>query len=273
VAPAQIEALHLSVREGFRFALARRPRAAARAPRGGVLFTHAFAEEMNKSRRMAALQASALAAAGFEVLQLDLLGCGDSSGDFADATWAAWLQDVEIGWQWLRARTDGPIWLWGHRTGCLLASEVAARRGIPASLLLWQPVASGKAFLAQFLRMKVVGQALGENAARSGVRELRETLARGEPVDVAGYRLSPDLALPLEEVELSAPPAGSRVLWFEIVASAGDGPNPAAQQRAATWREAGIEVTLNAVAGPAFWQTQEITECPPLIHASTAALT
>jgi exosortase A-associated hydrolase 2 len=269
VAPSELEALFLPAGDGRRFALARR---AADVRRGGVLFVHAFGEEMNKSRRMAALQASAFAGAGFEVLQLDLLGCGDSSGDFGDATWAAWLEDVQIGWQWLRDRTEGTIWIWGHRTGCLLACEFAARRGLSASLLLWQPVTSGKVFLAQFLRMRIIGQVIGEEGSRSGVRELRAALARGEPVEVAGYCLSPDLALPLEQAELRAPPAGSRVDWFEIVASAGDEASPAAQQRASAWRQAGVEVTLHTVAGPAFWQTQEITECPLLIRASISAL-
>jgi exosortase A-associated hydrolase 2 len=272
VAAAEIEALFLPVGDGRRFGVARRPRGAGVARRGAVLSVHAFGEEMNKSRHMAALQADALAASGFEVLQLDLFGCGDSSGDFGDATWTAWLQDVEAGWQWLRERTDATIWIWGHRTGCLLACECAARRGQPASLLLWQPVASGKAFLAQFLRTKIIGQALAEGESRSGVRELRESLTRGDALEVAGYRLSPDLALPLERSELMAPPAGSRVRWFEIVASASDEPSPAARQRAEAWRHAGVEVALHAVAGPAFWQTQEITECPPLIEASIAAL-
>jgi alpha/beta superfamily hydrolase len=40
---------------------------------------------MNKARRMAALQARALAALGYGVLLLDLHGCGDSSGDFGDS--------------------------------------------------------------------------------------------------------------------------------------------------------------------------------------------
>ena len=50
------------------------------AVRARVLYLHPLAEEMNRSRRMAALQARALAAAGCEVLQPDLLGCGDSAG-------------------------------------------------------------------------------------------------------------------------------------------------------------------------------------------------
>src|SRR5882672_8203208 len=70
------------------------------SPRGAVLYVHPFAEEMNKSRRMAALQSRALSAAGFAVLQLDLFGCGDSSGEFGDATWDDWVADIveAAGW-------------------------------------------------------------------------------------------------------------------------------------------------------------------------------
>ena len=67
-----------------------------------MVYIHPFAEEMNKARRMAALQSRALAAAGFDVLQIDLLGCGDSSGDFGDATWNDWVNDVVHGCRWLR---------------------------------------------------------------------------------------------------------------------------------------------------------------------------
>jgi len=53
--------------------------------RGAYQYVAPFAEEMNKARRMAALQARAMSAAGYAVLCLDLHGCGDSAGDFADA--------------------------------------------------------------------------------------------------------------------------------------------------------------------------------------------
>jgi uncharacterized protein len=42
--------------------------AAGQAPRGLILYIHPFAEEMNKARRMAALQSRAFAKEGFEVL-------------------------------------------------------------------------------------------------------------------------------------------------------------------------------------------------------------
>ncbi|MEP6965262.1 MAG: hydrolase 2, exosortase A system-associated, partial [Polaromonas sp.] len=118
---------------------------------------------MNKSRRMAALQARALAGAGFDVLQIDLLGCGDSSGDFGDATWQSWVSDVVQACHWLQNRSDmhdagstpAQLWLWGLRAGCLLAVEAARQLKRPCNFLFWQPPASGKTLLQQFLRLKV----------------------------------------------------------------------------------------------------------------------
>ena len=71
------------------------------------------------------MQARALAASGCEVLQIDLCGCGDSSGDFGDASWQDWLDDVVAAHAWLRAHSDAPLTLWGLRAGCLLAADAA----------------------------------------------------------------------------------------------------------------------------------------------------
>jgi hypothetical protein len=38
------------------------------------------------------------------------------------------------------------------------------------------------------------------------------------------------------------------------------------------WSKAGVQVRAEAVAGPAFWQTQEIELCPGLIEASVKVL-
>ncbi|MEN9478057.1 MAG: hypothetical protein RLZZ300_2198, partial [Pseudomonadota bacterium] len=109
-----------------------------------MLYIHPFAEEMNKSRRMAALQSRALAATGYDVLQVDLLGCGDSSGDFSDASWQAWREDVLAGYRSLRERSTAPLILWGLRAGCLLAAETATELPEAADFIFWQPVISGK---------------------------------------------------------------------------------------------------------------------------------
>src|SRR3546814_18352731 len=123
---------------------------------------------MNRSRRMAALQARALAALGIDVLLLDLFGTGDSAGDFRDARWEIWREDAMAAVAWLGARCGGRVGLWGLRLGTLLAAEVAAEMQAPR-LLLWQPVLSGERHLTQFLRLRVAA-GLGKRSARSAAR-------------------------------------------------------------------------------------------------------
>src|SRR5205085_12253427 len=118
--------------------------------KGGILYVHPFAEEMNKSRRMAALQARAFSDAGYAVLQIDLYGCGDSSGDFGDARWEIWKQDLAAGAAWLSERLERPVVLWGLRLGALLALDYARTAPHPAAaMILWQPVLNGASYLTQ----------------------------------------------------------------------------------------------------------------------------
>lgn len=240
------------------------------AVRANVFFTHPFAEEMNKSRRMAALAARALAAAGCSVLQLDLLGCGDSSGDFADATWADWLDDIEQGARWLQAQHAAPLWLWGLRAGCLLNLEAAPRLEGPVQHLFWQPPASGKALLQQFLRLKLAG-ALAEGRS-APAEDPRQQLDAGRPVEIAGYTLSPPLAQGLERAQLAAPAAPGHSVWLETSTREGSPLLPATQAAVARWREDGHAVQAQAVPGPAFWQTQEIEDAPALVQATVQLL-
>ena len=144
------EAFFLPAQRGERFCIFH---PAAGMPRGGVIYIPPFAEEMNKARRMAALQSRAFAAAGYAVLQMDLFGCGDSSGDFSEATWELWKQDIALGVQWISERAGGTVTLWGLRLGALLALDAARIcNPLPAAFVLWQPVLTGEALLTQFLR-------------------------------------------------------------------------------------------------------------------------
>ena len=252
------------------------------AIRGLVLYIHPFAEEMNKARRMAALQARALAQAGYSVLLIDLLGCGDSSGDFLDATWQRWLGDVVQGCHWLRSRTNthgatsgrAPLWLWGLRAGCLLAVDAASQLNETCNFLFWQPPSSGKPLLQQFLRVKVAGDMLGGQA--KGVMEgMRQDLASGSPVEIAGYMLSSALALGLEQAVLVPPHRNGptrRLEWFELSTREDASLNPASVKTIAQWQHFGFETGSQIVRGPAFWQTSEIEEAPALIAATLAAI-
>src|SRR5690554_5926440 len=168
------EVFFLDTPDGARFAIATFP---AGEPKGGLLYLHPFAEEMNKSRRMAALAARTFAAEGWLVLQMDLGGCGDSSGDFGEMTWTTWLDDVSHAWSWLRGRCSGVLGLWTLRAGSLLASDWIAANDERPMLLLWQPVGNGQQHLTQFLRLKAASEMLGAADPGAVLKELRSELA------------------------------------------------------------------------------------------------
>ncbi len=247
------------------------PASGAAVPGEAVVYVHPFAEEMNQSRRMATLQAEALAGLGYGVLMLDLTGCGDSTGEFAEARWDTWRDDVLAGCAWLEAQGYGPISLWGLRLGAALAVEAACvRPGMCRRVMLWQPVVGGRTLLTQFLRLKLAA----EMAAGGGetTKSMRAVLAAGQSIEIAGYELSPALAGALDEVDLAGaePPDGIAIDWIEIVADARSGPAPASERVIERWREAGLAPNVETVEGEAFWSIQETTLVPALIERTTA---
>ncbi len=246
-----------------------------------VVYVPPLGEEMNKARRMASLHARALAASGLAVMQADLLGCGDSHGEFEEASWEIWRSDVRDACESAMRRhaeswpsaPPPPLWLWGLRAGCLLAASAATSFPEPCHFLFWQPQGSGKQALQQFLRLRIAAEMGG--ATRGLGERLRRDLANGASVDVAGYRLPSSLALGLEQAKLDPPQrrdGRSRSLWFEIRPEGDVGWLPATEALQARWRSGGWWVGGESVPGPAFWATVEIEEAPALIDASVRAI-
>ncbi|MEN3278786.1 MAG: hypothetical protein V7631_4576 [Massilia sp.] len=264
------EAFFLDTPDGPRFALFHAPSGACR---GALVYLHPFAEEMNRSRRMAALGARALAARGIGVLLLDLHGCGDSAGDFGDATWEGWLRDVAAARAWIEARLDRPAGLWGLRLGALLAVAHAQRAAVPPErLLLWQPVTNGSGYLNGFLRLRLAGELLQGGSDSGGTDALRETLAAGESIEIAGYTLGPQLAAGIDAADARALGPRCSISWFEVTATSGRPLPPAAARVADTWRLQGSRVDVQLVQGPQFWAAPETVDCPALLHATLACL-
>jgi exosortase A-associated hydrolase 2 len=242
---------------------------AAGPVRGAVLYIHPFAEEMNKARRMAAIQSRMLAARGYAVVQLDLHGCGDSDGDFREATWESWKRDIDRAEAWLRERVDAPVWLWGLRLGALLALD-HARPGFEryAGFLLWQPAVSGESHLTQFLRMRVATEAMS-GGDRTTTHELRAALKQGTTVEIAGYDLAPRLAADIDAMKLQAlAPDGAPVYWLEVAPEASAVLAPPSQRVVQAWAERGVDVTARIVTGPPFWSAVEIVDAPELFTAT-----
>lgn len=253
---------------GQRFCLLHLP-APGQPARGGIIYIHPFAEELNKSRHVAALQARAFAALGYSVLQIDLHGCGDSSGDFGEARWSFWRDDLHLACAWLARRVDGPLTLWGLRLGALLALDIAVQPPLPlARLLLWQPELDGRRAIDRFLRLRLAGRMLDHGGKPEAAGHARAELAAGRAVEVAGYLLAPELAHAIDGVHASALMPSVPVYWLEY--ANGDAPllpAPAARL-AAQWRGAGAELHVAGFGDGAFWSSAELLDCPQLLDAT-----
>ena len=261
-----------------RFAVLHWP-AEPRVPLGLVVHAPAFGEEMNKSRRMVALQSRALAEDGLAVLVIDPLGCGDSPGDFGDASWDAWVQDITDALAWMRREfarrhpvcNEPPRVLWGLRAGALLAAAAAERTPGPCALLLWQPSTAGRTVLQQFLRLLSAAD-LMTGKTQGAAAAAKAELAAGRVQEVAGYRLSPRLAFGLETASLK-PAASPSDLWaIELSTRTGATPSPALLDALRRWQRAGWQTHAEVVNGPAFWQTTELEDAPELLAATRAAM-
>jgi exosortase A-associated hydrolase 2 len=245
---------------------------AGMVPRGATLLVPPFAEESNKSRRMLVQQARALSACGYGALIVDLYGTGESAGDFFDARWDLWREDVACSCDWLERQYAVPVSLIGLRLGALLALTFASKQ--PSALeriVLWQPVLSGEAMMTQFLRTRLVSGLMAQVETKETTQTLRAQSRSGQPLEVSGYLLAPELLSAIDSAVLAplAAPYMPPLYWFEIVGDAAQGVTPASRRVIETWRERGVKVDVKSVSGPTFWSVVEIAEAPALVTATT----
>jgi len=266
-----VEPFFLDVPGGRLFAVHRRPADGA-AVRGHVLCVPPFNEEMNRCRSMLSLQAQAFARLGFGTLLIDLHGTGDSAGDYRDARWSIWLANLRAAFMWLSAQPGGCHALLGIRLGAILAAELHTDLGQPqVALILWQPVVDGKLHLTQFLRVRMAAQLDRPNLPKETTAAMRQQLASGQTLEVAGYEIHPELVRAIDSARLTDHrPATPRIIWLEN--ANGESPEVSQPSRSAldTWAAAGVGADARTFAGPAFWQVHERVVAPAIIEQTTA---
>ena len=261
----RVEPFFFDARPGTRFSLYHAPNPQV-APRGAILYVHPFAEELNRTRRMAAQQARAFAALGYTVLQIDLFGCGDSCGEFNAGRWQIWHDDLALAAAWLAERDSGPLTLWGIRLGGLLALD-AARHLQPRRLLLWQPFMSGRACINEFLRGSPQLQDPAPGAPRS-TAALRAQLAVHGAIEVGGYEVAVPLVKAVDACDaasLSLPPCS--VHWLAQAAAPSRAAASAARL-AARWAPGGVALHFHALDGTPGWNGTGELDCPELRAAT-----
>lgn len=115
--------------------------------RGAVVLAPGIGLELDLGHRALRVLADRLAQSGAAVLRFDYDGTGDSAGDDRDPDRVpAWLGSVRDAVDAARAAGAPHVTLVGLRIGATLAAS--ARAGADA-LVLWDPCATGKAYLRQ----------------------------------------------------------------------------------------------------------------------------
>lgn len=269
-------------------------------PSRWVLHCPAFAEEMNKSRKMVMDEARAFAQQGVGVVVPDLWGTGDSPGDFSEADWQGWKENLGHILFWLKQQDCRSVTLWGLRLGCLLALDLQQnwQDGWPRlkQLVFWQPVLNAQQALTQFLRLRLASGLVASNVALEAavaaeasatgsgqkvsvkpaktetVKDIRQRFSDGEYLEVAGYTLSPDLVSQLDHLAIDALLPCAPVCWLEVKSQRGGALSMVSQRIIDTWQTQHVEVDAQSVAGEPFWSTQELAHAPELIKVTCESL-
>jgi exosortase A-associated hydrolase 2 len=239
-----------------------------------VLVVPPFAEEMNKCRRMMSLLAHRLAICGFGAVVVDLFGTGDSEGDFLDARYEDWLNDLETCWRWIKTRSAILTTLVGIRFGGRLSIDFAQRCDDITRVLMWQPVLSGADALSQFLRLRVAANRISRGSGGESVASLRQSLKTGEPVEVAGYELHPALADSIDRLCLTDIELGQSIKlhWITITADTQRNIPPAVRSALDQLVSTGNFIESTSLCADPFWNTAEITVSDELIAVTTTLI-
>jgi exosortase A-associated hydrolase 2 len=155
-----------------------------------VVFVHPFMEERQDAHPFLRSLAAQVSARGLWAMRFDLHGCGDSEGEWEDATIASWLDDIRAACDFAKAQSGVErVILCGLRFGATLAA--LADIGDPrAPLVMIQPVVKGVAYSMDMLRAYLAAEMVLTKKAGVTRDALVERLRLGQTVNVFGYHLT-----------------------------------------------------------------------------------
>ncbi len=173
-----------------------------------VVLCSPIGQEYLKSHRVNYQLAVLLSRAGFHVLRFDYFGCGDSEGDFEAGSLRQWSDDILTAIGEIQKRSGlVSVCLVGLRIGATLALRIAAVCPHVVSLVLWEPVLKGKAYVKQL-----------DDLQREFVRANRyqrvsaSDQAKGRIVtEILGFPITSDLEKELNEIVLNRSGVGRHV--------------------------------------------------------------
>ncbi|MBC8427807.1 alpha/beta hydrolase [bacterium] len=163
-----------------------------------MVFCYPLGEEYIRFHRVYRQLALRLSNVGFPVLRFDFYGCGDSSGDCEQGQISQWLTDISTAIGEIRRRSGVmKICLFGLRLGGALSMMVGAMRGDIDSIVLWDAVISGQAYVEKLT-------ASHQEMLRKAHVNPRRNTTDEKHTEILGFPLTDSMLTELENVDLLA---------------------------------------------------------------------
>ena len=229
----------------------------------GVVFCDAFEDERRTTCLAMTRLAREVAARGFAALRFDYWGCGDSPGDFADATVSTRLADIRSASAFLRAEAGvRKLCLLGLRFGATLASQAAEGTADCAALVLIQPEPDGKAYVDSLIKRKLVRGMItraqgGEQVGGAGA----------DVIDLDGYALTQRTVKEMRECIIAPGRVAFRGPVLVVQISFNESIRPEARAVCAAYEGAGAKVDVRALVMPPLWSRIDVTATEALNEA------
>jgi pimeloyl-ACP methyl ester carboxylesterase len=148
----------------------------------GVLLCYPMGQEYMRAHRAFRQFALLLSRAGFHVMRFDYFGTGDSAGDGSEATVERWVEDIACAIDELKDSAGVErVAVVGLRLGGTLAAVACGNRDDVDQLVLWDPILSGKQYVAELMR-EHAGEVFAEPTAADPEKETATVGVMGFPI-------------------------------------------------------------------------------------------
>ena len=176
-----------------------------------MLLCNPFGEEASRAHRTYRVLATQLERAGYACLRFDYSCTGDSLGESADATVAAWVRDIVAAAERLReAAGVARVAVVGLRLGATLAMLASATGELRSRhLLLWDPVVDGAGYLRELVAQH---RAYMREEVGPAWKDRLVLTSDGAPTEALGAPIGAVLGRELAEIDLARVAPGAEQL-------------------------------------------------------------
>lgn len=221
----------------------------------GVVVCPPFGDERKSAWRVLTHMARTLSAAGYPVVQFDYWGCGESAGDFLDASVSTRLRDISAAADYLRQVADiENLCLLGLRLGATLATRVATERNDCTSMVLIEPIVSVSKYFDRMMQRKKLRQMITAGRAEGGEDG-------SDIVDLDGYAVRRATLEELQQLTFHTPDGECQENTLLVQVSFNESLRSNTEEAVELLRDqAGAQPMVKKLVMPPFWSRVDVTD-------------